>query len=165
MLTVSSHQAALCARHHKVQGGNKTSAKFCANFVLQVASTVFYLHLQPHTKDDRQPGAKRVSPAGQGPGLQVLPGSAPDVDCVSCKSCFGSDDAVQTAATADTVAGLLGSNACCTQMLTRYIRLLMYSIGCTRGWKGQNHLSSCCPPQNLYVLTAVAGCRNAKKWV
>lgn len=58
----------------------------CAAWSLQVGPAAFHVHLKPHT--DKAPaqasaGTHAISPAGQGPGLQVFPGSFPDIDCVS----------------------------------------------------------------------------------
>jgi hypothetical protein len=52
--------------------------------VLQVGPAAFRLHLKPHDPDAAKQSAKAISPAGQGPGLQVFPGSYPAVDLVSC---------------------------------------------------------------------------------
>lgn len=55
---------------------------------MQVGPAAFCLHLQHHTPACGTPrqSAKAISRAGQGPGLQVFPGSIPDVDCVSTRS-------------------------------------------------------------------------------
>lgn len=52
-------------------------------WLLQVGPSAFKLHLKPHTPDAPRQQAHTISPAGQGLGLQVFPGSMPDVDCVS----------------------------------------------------------------------------------
>jgi hypothetical protein len=51
--------------------------------LLQVGPAVFRLHLKPHSPDAPRQSAIANSHAGQGPGLQVFPGSVPDMDCVS----------------------------------------------------------------------------------
>jgi hypothetical protein len=64
--------------------------------VLQVGPAAFKLHLKPAQPRSTQgqpvatPHAPQcISAAGQGLGLQVLPGSIPQVDCVSAAASYG----------------------------------------------------------------------------
>jgi hypothetical protein len=67
----------------------------CAALWLQVGPAAFILHLKPAHAAGSQPrttaSARAVSLAGEGPGLQVFPGSIPDMDCVSA-GCDSSGD-------------------------------------------------------------------------
>lgn len=55
--------------------------------LLQVGPAEFCLHLRPAVaRDTRRQVAGTISRAGQGPGLQVFPGSISDIDCVSNKA-------------------------------------------------------------------------------
>jgi hypothetical protein len=62
------------------------TASACAAVLLQVSPTESRLHLQlaqPGVTTPERRHGPSCSPAGQGPGLQVFPGSTPEVDCVS----------------------------------------------------------------------------------
>lgn len=52
--------------------------------LLQVGPAACHLHLKPaQPRHSKTYLTTSVSPAGQGPGLQVFPSSMPDIDCVS----------------------------------------------------------------------------------
>jgi hypothetical protein len=52
--------------------------------MLQVGPAAFKLHLKPAQTGDRSINTRNgISAVGQGLGLQILPGSTPEVDCVS----------------------------------------------------------------------------------
>jgi hypothetical protein len=51
--------------------------------LLQVGPASFILHLKPHSPDAPRQTARPVSLVGQGPDLQVAPGTIPEISCVS----------------------------------------------------------------------------------
>ena len=72
---------------------------------LQVSEAASYIHIQP--VDPSMPKTKpsgNISLAGQGPGLQVFPGSVTEVDCVSS---HGMCDGRHVQAQAEPLKGLL----------------------------------------------------------